>query len=122
MYVGYQNNKACFIGQSEEELENLPCVIFDKIEEINFAQMYNGVIYTTEQDLQNAKRTYVRQIRDDYLVKYIDTVVSNPLRWSDMSEEEQSVYQNYRRYLLDYTQTENWFENLPLTFDEWKMK
>lgn len=33
MYLGYQNNKISFIANTKEELENMPCVILDRIEE-----------------------------------------------------------------------------------------
>lgn len=120
MFIGLQNGKACFISESKEELQNLPCVVLDEIKEVNFAEMYNGVIYTTEEDLLTAKQEYVRGIRNQYLIDYIDGAVSNPLRWADMSQEQKDMYMNYRKYLLDYTETENWWEQNPKTLDEWK--
>ena len=122
MFIGLQNGNACFISESKEELQNLPCVVLDEIKEVDFAEIYNGVIYTTEEDLLIAKQDYVRGIRDKYLVEYVDGAVSNPLRWADMSQELKDIYMNYRKYLLDYTETENWWENLPKTLDEWKEK
>lgn len=65
------------------------------------------------------KQNRVREIRNGYLVSYVDPVVSNPLRWADMTEEERQKYADYRHYLLDYTQGENWWESNPKTFDEW---
>ena len=65
------------------------------------------------------KQNRVREIRNSYLEQYVDPVVSNPLRWADMSEEEKQKYADYRRYLLDYTTGENWWESNPKTFDEW---
>ena len=120
MFIGYQNDLACFVGNTREELEALPCVYLDKIEEVEFAEMYNGVIYTSEEDLIKAKQDYVREIRNQYLVEYVDGAVSNPLRWADMSQELKDMYTNYRLYLLDYTEQDNWWEQLPKTLDEWK--
>lgn len=65
------------------------------------------------------KQNRVREIRNSYLEQYVDPVVSNPLRWTDMSEEEKQKYADYRRYLLDYTQGENWWESNPKTFEQW---
>ena len=93
-----------------------------RVESVDFAEMYNGVIYTTEEDLLIAKQDYVRAIRNQYLIEYVDGAVSNPLRWADMSQELKDMYMNYRKYLLDYTETENWWENLPKTLNEWKEK
>lgn len=33
MFLGYQNNKIAFIAETKEELENIPFVTLDKIEE-----------------------------------------------------------------------------------------
>lgn len=69
----------------------------------------------TEEELQKQ----VREIRNSYLQEYVDPVVSNPLRWEDLTEEEKENYKNYRRYLLDYTENENWWLSYPLTLDKW---
>lgn len=120
MFIGYQNNLPVFIRETREELENIPQVTFDKIEEVDFAEMYNGVVYLSDEDLIHAKQDFIRNIRNNYLVEYVDGAVSNPLRWADMSQELKDMYINYRQYLLDYTNTENWWEQNPLTLDEWK--
>lgn len=61
----------------------------------------------------------VRSLRNQYLVDYVDGVVSNPLRWADLKLQEQANYKNYRRYLLDFTEVEKWWKNKPKTFEEW---
>ena len=33
MFLGYQNNKIVLAANSREELENAPCMVFDRIEE-----------------------------------------------------------------------------------------
>lgn len=60
-----------------------------------------------------------RAVRDSYLQIYVDPIVTNQLRWSDLSTEEQEVYKNYRKYLLDITEAEDWPETEVLTLDEW---
>ena len=119
MFVGYQNNVACFIGQTEDELKNLPCVVLDKIEEVEFAEMYNGNIYLSEESLILAKQDFVRGVRNSYLEQYVDPVASNPLRWADMTEAEQNEIKDYRTYLLGYTDGENWWEQYPMPFYVW---
>lgn len=48
MFLGYQNNKVAFIGNTREELENLPCVVLDRIEETDQEYfLYEGE-YVTE--------------------------------------------------------------------------
>lgn len=120
MYIGIQNNKPVFVGKTKKELENLDFVILDEIKKVDFAKMYNGVIYTEEEELKTAKQDFVRSVRNEYLVKYVDGAVSNPLRWADMSQELKDMYTNYRLYLLDYTEQEDWWEQNPKTLDEWK--
>lgn len=119
-YIGLQNGLVAFVADTREELENLPCVELTEIKEVEFAESYNGVIYIDPAELQTAKETAIRSVRDQYLVEYVDAVVSNPLRWADMSADEQANITNYRRYLLDYTEMENWWEQNPLPFEEWK--
>ena len=118
-YIGLQNDLIAFVADTREELENLPCVELTEIKEVEFAESYNSVIYIDPTELQTAKETVIRAVRNQYLVEYVDAVVSNPLRWVDMSADEQTQITNYRRYLLDYTNAENWWLTNPLTFEEW---
>jgi len=45
----------------------------------------------------------VRGERNHRLVSQVDPVVSNPLRWADMTAEKQAEWTVYRRALLDIT-------------------
>ena len=120
MFIGIQNNIPCFVAKTKKELEELFCVHLDEIKKVDFAQMYNGKIYLNEIDLIDAKQDFIRSIRNSFLEKYVDAIVSNPLRWNDMSEDEKSVYINYRQYLLDYTKQDNWYDAFPKTLDVWR--
>ena len=120
MFLGYQNDKIAFIAETREELESLPCVTFDKIEEVEFAEMFNGKIYILEEELTQAKGEEVRSTRNSYLETYVDPVVSNPLRWGEMTAEEQQQYADYRRYLLDITESAEFPNVQVMTLDEWK--
>lgn len=119
MYLGYQKDKIVFVAETKEELENLPCVNLDKIEEVEFAEMFNGKIYISKAELTQAKGDEVRLIRNDYLEKYIDVVVSNPLRFGDMTDEEKQRYYDYRRYLLDITKNESFPDVKVMSLEEW---
>ena len=61
----------------------------------------------------------VRAVRNSYLEKYVDPK-QLVMVWNSLTAEEQELYKDYRQYLLDYPQTEGWYEQNPLTFDEWK--
>ena len=69
---------------------------------------------------ENLKKA-VRDVRNRYLEKFVDPVVSNPLRWADMVEDDQQLYVEYRLYLLSYTDKENWWKKNPLTMPEWEI-
>lgn len=47
----------------------------------------------------------VRVERDRKLSTEVDPVVSNPLRWADMTAAQQQAWSDYRRALLDITTT-----------------
>jgi len=66
------------------------------------------------------KQQAVRVVREQYFTDYVDWYQSKPLLWVEMTEEEKTDIVNYRKYLMDYTNQENWYEHNPLNFDEWK--
>lgn len=87
----------------------------DKKEEVEIHRYQ--IIEIPIEDLENS----VRNKRNLYLEKYIDSVSSNPIRWNEFSEEEKQQIINYRRYLLDYPQSsETWYRHNPKTFEDWK--
>ena len=47
----------------------------------------------------------VRSQRDRLLAEEVDPVVTSPLRWADLTAEQQTAWTNYRRALLDITAT-----------------
>ena len=46
----------------------------------------------------------IRSQRDHILATVVDPLVSNPLRWADMTIEAQQAWADYRRALLDVPQ------------------
>jgi hypothetical protein len=53
-----------------------------------------------------------RAIRDSKLFIQIDPIVTNPLRWAELSPEKQQEWANYRRSLLDLPEQEGWPHNI----------
>lgn len=47
-----------------------------------------------------------RRQRDTILANVVDPLVSNPLRWADLTAEKQAAWAAYRRVLLDVPQQE----------------
>lgn len=57
----------------------------------------------TQAELDAAAATAVRAERDYKLASEVDPIVSNPLRWADLTAEKQAEWAAYRRALLDIT-------------------
>lgn len=60
----------------------------------------------------------VRAVRNSYLEKYVDPK-QLVLVWESLSVDERNIYSDYRRYLLDYTDNEDWYLSNPMTLDEY---
>jgi cytoskeletal protein CcmA (bactofilin family) len=63
------------------------------------------IAYTppTQAELDQKEAELVRHRRDYLLSRVVDPIVSNPLRWADLTPEQQQAWSNYRRELLDIT-------------------
>ena len=72
-----------------------------------------------EKDLGD-KQTQVRAVREQYFADYVDWYQEKIWLHEEMSDEEKQDIADYRKYLKDYTKQENWWEQNPLTFEEWK--
>lgn len=107
--VGLGTNVSFYksIGMSEMEVE----------------QAYNGQWYlkgyAPEKPVEE-KEAEVREIRNQYLKQYVDDRAKSPFMWDEVPEEEKELIGAYRKYLMDYPKTEGWYEQNPLTFEEWK--
>ena len=93
------------------------------MEEMEVEQAYDGTWYLqgyAPEKSQEVKEQAVRVVREQYFADYVDWYQSKPLLWEEMTEEEKADIANYRKYLMDYTNQENWWEENPLTFEKWK--
>lgn len=105
--------------------------IIDKKEHIEFANWVNaqgGGFYT----ISNGDGTYtihktpeitpeelqirVREIRDNALEQTDKYMIAD----FPITDEEREQYKAYRQYLRDYTKQNNWWENLPDNFADWR--
>ena len=57
----------------------------------------------TQAELDAAAAAQVRMERDNILATVVDPIVSNNLRWAEMSAEKQAKWSAYRTALLDIT-------------------
>lgn len=62
---------------------------------------FSAYVAPTQEELDATSASQVRYERDQRLVSEVDPVVSNPLRWADLSEQEQADVSAYRLALLD---------------------
>jgi len=58
----------------------------------------------TQAELDAAASKLIRKQRDLILMTKVDPVISNPLRWGDLTPDQQTAWADYRRALLDVTQ------------------
>ena len=79
-----------------------------------------GEYYQTTLITDEDKAKVVRDIRNSYLERFVDPYVGNPLRWADMSQEEQQDVVDYRLYLLNIPEQPEFPDIHVMTFDEWK--
>lgn len=123
MFKAIKDNKIIAFNETGD----FPCLVFDEVVEDKEHQMSDYVMvgeeFVLDTDVKaiEKQKENVRQVRNSYLEEYVDLVVSNPLRWADMSEEEKKEYSDYRKYLLDYPESsEDWYKQNPKTFEEFK--
>ena len=53
-----------------------------------------------------------REIRDKILVEEVDPIVSNTLRWNDMTDAKRTEWTNYRQALLDVPAQDGYPDNI----------
>lgn len=52
----------------------------------------------------------------------LDKIIMNPLRWDELTKTSKTKYKQYRNYLLDFTDEDNWWNAEILSFDDWASK
>jgi len=57
----------------------------------------------SQEQLDAKRASEVRGERDFLLSENVDRIISNPLRWNDMTESDQNAWTQYRQKLLDIT-------------------
>lgn len=102
-------------GCSDEYYKEIGMTLMD------IEQAYNGNWYVdgyapkyepTEDELKQI----VRSVRNEYLQYYDFTQLVD----APFTDEEKAVYAQYRQYLRDYTEGENWWLSNPMDFNSWR--
>jgi len=65
---------------------------------------FAAYVAPTQAELDAATAAQVRSERDNILVTVVDPLVSNPLRWADLTSDAQAEWAAYRASLLDVPQ------------------
>lgn len=83
----------------------------------DYIQVNGEYVLTSSDEAIEQRKQEVRSVRNQYLEqtdKYL-SVSDFPI---DADTKER--YRLYRQYLRDYPETEGWYKQNPLTFEEWK--
>lgn len=75
MFIGYQNDKIAFVAETREELENLPCVILDKIEETDKTYFLHNSEYVFEVSYEQQVEE-MRQARANAYASEVDPLMA----------------------------------------------
>lgn len=93
MYLGYQGELIAMAAESKEELEKIPFIKFDRIEETseNY-ELFNGRYYPVNKELVAVKNEEIRKQRQSWYEQHTDPLASRKLRrqalgvWTDEDE------------------------------------
>lgn len=86
MFLGYQNDKIAFVADTKEELENMPCVTLDKIEETDKTYFLHNGEYVFE--LPEPTKEEQQQARQEAYKAEVDPITCHIQRLGD---EEQTA-------------------------------
>ena len=62
---------------------------------------YEAYVAPTQAELDAELAANLRGQRDDKLVNEVDPIVTNPLRWAELTEDKQAEWTQYRTALLN---------------------
>lgn len=122
MFKAIKDNKIIAINETGE----FPCLVHDSVEEdteysvSDYLQVNGEYVLTSSAEAIEQKKAEVRTVRNQYLKQYVDDRAKSPFMWNEVTEEEKALIGEYRKYLMDYPETEGWYEHSPMDFEEWK--
>ena len=119
MFIGYQGNIANFIKNTREEFEAIPYTSFDKIVEVDFAEMFNGVIYANKDELFKAQSKLVEEARAGLYAAQVDPITAhiNRLRDEELTPEiaaEIALLVEKRKLLVEEIKANNPYPTEPI--------
>lgn len=118
MFIYLKDNKIMATTEEKQDYSEFGWTVEETGEDI---VQIDGLLYRESEAgelLADKQREEVRRLRNIYLTNYVDVIVTNPLRWVELSESDKQQIIDYRRYLLDYTNNKNWWQAMPQNFSE----
>lgn len=118
MFIYLKDNKIMATTEEKQDYSEFGWTVEETSEDII---QIDGLLYRESEAgelLAEKQREEVRRLRNIYLTNYVDVIVTNPLRWVELSESDKQQIIDYRRYLLDYTNNKNWWQTMPQNFSE----
>lgn len=118
MFKAIKDNKIIAINETEIK----GGLVFDEMVEdtehtiSDFIQVNGEYVLASSDEAIEQKKVVVRALRNQYLSETDKYMISD----FPVSKTEKADYKSYRQYLRDYTEQENWWENNPQSFEEWK--
>ena len=73
---------------------------------------FTAYVAPTQAELDAATASQVRSERDKILTTVVDPLVSNPLRWADLTSDKQAEWSQYRTDLLGVPQQAGFPNNI----------
>lgn len=128
MFLGYQKGKICYIANTKEELENLPCVVLDEIKETQESYVLQDGEYIKFEVYQKKINDIQIEIMIDRRKELIDSVLWRVQRYEQQSKlgiETDDTYDTYTnilvyiQYLRDMTENKQYPNISLLTFEDW---
>lgn len=123
MFKALKDNKIIAISDTDS---TFPCLVCDFIADepehttSDYVQVNGEFVFTSSAEAIEQRKQEVRAVRNQYLKQYVDDRAKSPFMWNEVTEEEKALIGDYRKYLMDYPETEGWWEHSPMSFEEWK--
>lgn len=115
MFKAIKDNKIIAISDTDSVF---PCIVCDAIANepdhttADYMQINGEYVLTSSDEAIEQKKAEVRAVRNSYLEKYVDPK-QLVMVWDSLSADDKKLYADYRTYLLDYPQTDGWYEKNP---------
>ena len=122
MFKAIKDNKITAINDTGIfDLMNCDSIEEDTEHDLNDYILYNHTefILKDSEEAIELQKQHVIAIRDEYFDKYVDWYQSKPLMWEELTAKEKQLISDYRIYLRDYNDRRLWWEQEPMTYDEW---